>query len=93
MVYDSQRRGKGMVIVMAAVTFSKDALGRITIVFQYDPLRVQKVKTIEGHRYIQEILGHKSSKTTEIYTHVRNKDLMKIKNPFDQILKGKEDSL
>jgi len=36
-------------------------------------------------RYIQELLGHKSSKTTEIYTHVSNKDLMRIKNPLDQI--------
>jgi site-specific recombinase XerD len=43
-------------------------------------------------RYIQEILGHKSSKTTEIYTHVSNKDLMKIRNPLDQILEGKRDS-
>ncbi len=36
-------------------------------------------------RYIQELLGHKSSKTTEIYTHVSDKDLMRIKNPLDQI--------
>jgi len=36
-------------------------------------------------RYIQEILGHKSSKTTEIYTHVSNKSLQKIKNPFDDL--------
>jgi len=42
-------------------------------------------------RYIQEILGHKSSKTTEIYTHVSNKNLMKIRNPLDQILEGKDD--
>jgi len=36
--------------------------------------------------YIQELLGHKSSKNTEIYTHVSNKDFMRIKNPLDQIL-------
>ncbi|MBP9068392.1 MAG: site-specific integrase [Bacteroidia bacterium] len=34
-------------------------------------------------RYIQEILGHKSSKTTEIYTHVSNKSLQQIRSPFD----------
>lgn len=36
-------------------------------------------------RYIQELLGHKSSKTTEIYTHVTNKDLRNIKSPLDTI--------
>lgn len=39
-------------------------------------------------RYIQELLGHKSSKTTEIYTHVSNRDLSKIKNPLDSIMFG-----
>jgi site-specific recombinase XerD len=38
-------------------------------------------------RYIQELLGHMSSKTTEIYTHVSNKDIGKIRSPLDLIFK------
>ena len=34
-------------------------------------------------RYIQELLGHKSSRTTEIYTHVSMKSLQNIKNRTD----------
>jgi integrase/recombinase XerD len=36
-------------------------------------------------RYIQEILGHKSSRTTEIYTHVSQSSLQKIISPFDTL--------
>lgn len=36
-------------------------------------------------RYIQVLLGHNSSKTTEIYTHVSNKNLRQIKSPLDDI--------
>jgi site-specific recombinase XerD len=34
-------------------------------------------------RIIQEILGHNSSRTTEIYTHVSQKTLEDFKNPLD----------
>ena len=34
-------------------------------------------------RYIQELLGHKSSKTTEIYTYVSISSLKNIKSPLD----------
>ena len=37
-------------------------------------------------RYIQELLGHGSSKTTEIYTHVSKKSLANIKSPLDHII-------
>jgi integrase/recombinase XerD len=36
-------------------------------------------------RYIQEILGHSSSRTTEIYTHVSSKSIQNIKSPFDDL--------
>jgi integrase/recombinase XerD len=36
-------------------------------------------------RYIQELLGHSSSRTTEIYTHVSNKAIQKIASPFDTL--------
>lgn len=36
-------------------------------------------------RYIQELLGHKSSKTTEIYTLVTTRGIQNIRSPFDDL--------
>lgn len=36
-------------------------------------------------RYIQELLGHRSMKTTEIYTHVSRRKLSEIQNPIDDL--------
>lgn len=36
-------------------------------------------------RYIQRLLGHKSTKTTEIYTHVASDHLKAIQNPLDSL--------
>ena len=36
-------------------------------------------------RYIQEILGHSSPKTTMIYTHVSSHRIGEIKSPLDDL--------
>ena len=36
-------------------------------------------------RYIQSLLGHESSKTTEIYTHITTKGFDQIKSPLDNL--------
>lgn len=41
-------------------------------------------------RFIQELLGHSSSKTTEIYTHVTQKNIAKIKSPLDALGRQKD---
>ncbi len=39
-------------------------------------------------RYIQELLGHKSARTTQIYTHVTRKDIARIVSPLDRMMEG-----
>jgi integrase len=36
-------------------------------------------------RHIQELLGHESSKTTEIYTHLTGDQLKKVESPLDKL--------
>ena len=43
-----------------------------------------------NQRYIQELLRHKSSKTTEIYTCVNKENFANIENPLNKLKKEKE---
>jgi site-specific recombinase XerD len=36
-------------------------------------------------RYIQELLGHKSTRTTEIYTHVSRRNLVVVRSPIEDL--------
>jgi len=50
-----------------------------------------KIEPGENSRIIiKKLLGHKSSKTTEIYTYISTKNLSAIKNPLDNLLREDE---
>jgi integrase/recombinase XerD len=41
-------------------------------------------------RFIQELLGHSSVRTTEIYTHVSRKQIASLRSPIDDILQPRD---
>jgi site-specific recombinase XerD len=57
-------------------------------VTQYTPRRSFTTHLLEKGgdlRYIQALLGHSSSKTTEIYTHITTKGFENLKSPLDDM--------
>lgn len=44
-------------------------------------------------RHIQLLLGHTSSKTTEIYTHIANTALAKVKSPLDRFIEDNTNNM
>ena len=61
--------------------------GKITL---YKTAREGKIPGVKIGIGEEEISGHKSSKTTEIYTHVSRENLGKIVSPNDTINLNKE---
>ncbi|MBS3742426.1 MAG: tyrosine-type recombinase/integrase, partial [Candidatus Cloacimonetes bacterium] len=48
--------------------------------------KIQRVEDGKDIRYVQELLGHVSIKTTERYTHIVNDALNTVVSPFDRMV-------
>ena len=65
---------------------------RVLLIFQYASAHILRhsfaahlLKRGADLRYIQELLGHNRSKTTEIHTHITSTAFRKIKSPIDKM--------
>jgi len=82
--------------IIIRIPYNQDLINKVKSIprREWNPKgRYREVPFLESGinlRYIQELSGHKSSKTTEIYTHVSTKNLSAINNPLDNLLKGCE---
>ena len=66
--------------------FEKAAIKKsVTLHWLRNSYAIHSLENGTDLRYIQELLGHSCSRTTEIYTQVSTKKLQQIRIPFDDL--------
>jgi integrase/recombinase XerD len=80
-----QYSGKSLQSVLKQAVFKAGINKPVTLHWLRHSFATHLLESGTDLRYIQEILGHKSSRTTEIYTHVSTQNLRMIKSPYDDL--------
>ncbi len=89
-IFPGQRPGRPLSIRTAQRIFARarDAAGiekGVGIHVLRHSFATHLLESGTGLRYIQELLGHASSQTTQVYTHVTGRDLAAIRSPLDEL--------
>lgn len=89
-LFESDRRGGSLCRRSVQAIFENACAragieGRVGIHSLRHSFATHLLETGTDLRYIQALLGHQSSKTTEIYTHVATHKVAKIVSPFDRL--------
>ena len=89
-IFPGQRPGRHLSIRTAQRVFARarDAAGiekEVGIHSLRHSFATHLLEAGTGLRYIQELLGHASARTTQLYTHVTGRDLAEIRSPLDEL--------
>lgn len=84
-LYGGQYSGRSMELVLKKCKLKCGINKKITLHTLRHSFATHLLESGTDIRYIQELLGHSSPKTTMIYTHVSSKKLSEIQSPFDDL--------
>lgn len=82
---DAQYSTRSIQMIMREATLKAGIKKKISVHTLRHSFATHLLENGTDLRYIQSLLGHESSKTTEIYTHITTKGFDQIKSPLDKL--------